>query len=165
MPERKQRRKIYKKKKKGLKIFLEVSGILFLSFFLLTAGLFIYYMKDLPRPEKFTEGVIPQSTKIYDRTGEVLLYEIAGEEKRTLVSLEEIPKELKLAVIATEDKNFYEHRGLDLGAIFRAVLIDLELGEPTHGGSTLTQQLIRSYFLTRNKTLERKTRELNSELN
>ncbi len=160
MVERKQRRKIYKKKRRGLKIFLEILGIIFLSFFLLTAGLFIYYIKDLPRPEKFTEGVIPQSTKIYDRTGEVLLYEIAGEEKRTLVSLEEIPEELKLAVIATEDKNFYEHRGLDLGAIFRAILIDLELGKPTHGGSTITQQLIRSYFLTRKKTLERKTREI-----
>ena len=160
MPERKQRRKIYKKKRKGLKIFLEILGIIFLSFFLLAAGLFIYYIKDLPRPEKFTEGVIPQSTKIYDRTGEVLLYEIAGEEKRTLVSLEEIPKELKLAVIAAEDKNFYEHRGLDLRAIFRAILIDLELGKATHGGSTITQQLIRSYFLTRKKTLERKTREI-----
>lgn len=117
-------------------------------------------MRDLPRPEKFTEGVIPQSTKIYDRQGETLLYEIAGEEKRTIVSLSEIPDYLEQAVISTEDKNFYQHQGIDISAIFRAVMIDLKLKKPVQGGSTITQQLIRSYFLTTKKTLKRKTREI-----
>jgi penicillin-binding protein 1A len=57
--------------------------------------LFLYYAKDLPRPEIFVEREIPQSTKIYDRTGKVLLYEIYGEEKRTYVPLSQIPKHLK----------------------------------------------------------------------
>jgi penicillin-binding protein 1C len=59
-----------------------------------------------------------------------------------------------------EDKNFYEHQGLDFKAIFRAILTDLKLKSPVQGGSTITQQLIRSYFLTRKKTLKRKTREI-----
>ncbi|GAI41172.1 unnamed protein product, partial [marine sediment metagenome] len=135
-------------------------GTILFIFLFGAAFLFILNIKDLPRPEKFTEGIIPQSTKIYDREGKVILYEIVGEEKRTLVSLNEVPDYLKWAVIAAEDKNFYEHQGLDFRAILRAILIDLKLREPIHGGSTITQQLIRSYFLTTKKTLKRKTREI-----
>lgn len=127
---------------------------------LLGIGVFISFFKDLPRPEKFTEGIIPQSTKIYDREGKILLYEIAGEEKRTFVSLEQIPLHLQQAVIATEDQNFYQHRGLDLKAIGRAMLYDLKIRKPAQGASTISQQLIRSYFLTQHKTLKRKTREI-----
>lgn len=133
-------------------------GLLFL--FLSGAALFILFFKDLPRPEKFTEGVIPQSTKIYDREGKTVLYEIAGEEKRTIVPLSEIPQYLKWAAIAAEDKKFYSHEGVDLKAIGRAILYDLKLREPVQGASTISQQLIRSYFLTRKKTLKRKTREI-----
>jgi len=124
------------------------------------AGVFVYFIKDLPRPEKFTEGDISESTKIYDRTGEIVLYEIYGEEKRTVVPTEEIPIFLKNAVISTEDKNFFEHKGIDLKAILRAISYDLRLKRPAQGASTITQQLIRSYFLTSQKTLERKTREI-----
>ena len=160
MAKRKFCRKIYKRKNKWPGIILKVFGAVFATLFLLGLAFFLYYIKDLPRPEKFTEGVIPQTTKIYDREGEVLLYEIAGEEKRTVVSLAEIPNYLKWAVVVAEDKNFYEHRGLDFGAILRAILYDLKVGKPIQGGSTITQQLIRSYLLTRKKTLERKTREI-----
>jgi len=89
-----------------------------------------------------------------------LLYEIYGEEKRTWVDLEKIPDFLKNAVIATEDKNFYRHPGVDIKSIIRAVMIDLKLGQPIQGGSTITQQLIRSSFLSRQKTIKRKTREV-----
>jgi len=160
MSKRKFCRKIYKKKEKWPGIILKVFAAHFLTLFLLGLTFFLYYIKDLPRPEKFTEGVISQSTKIYDREGVVLLYEIAGEEKRTIVSLAEISDYLKWAVVAAEDKNFYEHRGLDFGAILRAILYDLKMGKPIQGGSTITQQLIRSYLLTRKKTLQRKTREI-----
>lgn len=123
-------------------------------------GIFVYFIKDLPRPERFSESAISQSTKIYDRTGQILLYEISGKEKRTLVSLSQIPEFLIKAVLAAEDKSFFEHQGLDFRAIVRAVLYDLKLKKPIQGGSTITQQLIRSYFLTRKKTLKRKTREI-----
>jgi len=77
-----------------------------------------------------------------------------------LVSFSEIPDNLKWAVISAEDKNFYKHQGIDIQAILRAILIDLKIRKPLHGASTITQQLIRSYFLTTKKTLERKTQEI-----
>ncbi|HHE76798.1 MAG TPA: PBP1A family penicillin-binding protein [Candidatus Parcubacteria bacterium] len=101
-----------------------------------------------------------QSTKIYDRTGKVLLYEIYGEERREIVPLDEIADYLKEAVIATEDANFYKHHGVDFDGIFRAIKLDLKLGRPTYGGSTISQQLIRSTFLTTRKTIARKVREI-----
>lgn len=122
--------------------------------------LFFYYIKDLPRPEIFTEKEIVQSTKIYDRTGNVLLYEIFDEEKRTYVSIEQIPKYLRDAVVATEDANFYNHVGVDLKSIVRAILTDLKILKPVYGASTITQQLIRSTFLSLEKTIDRKTKEI-----
>lgn len=160
MAERKYQRKVYQAGRKKLKFFFQILLIILVALFFLGVGFFISILRDLPRPEKFTEGLIPQSTKIYDREGKVLLYEIAGEEKRTVVPFEEIPDYLKLAVIVAEDKNFYQHQGIDLKAILRAILYDLRIGRPVQGGSTITQQLIRSYFLTRKKTLQRKTREI-----
>jgi len=154
-------KKVFQKNKKNIIFaFLKISGIVLCLFLFMGIVLFILNIKDLPRPEKFNEGIIPQSTKIYDRNGEVLLYEIAGKEKRTLVLLSEIPDYLKWAVISTEDKNFYKHQGVDVQAILRAILIDLKIRKPLHGASTITQQLIRSYFLTTKKTLKRKTQEI-----
>ena len=123
-------------------------------------GLFIYYAKDLPRPEKFTEKTAVQSTKIFDRTGQVLLYELYNEEKREIIPLSSVPDYLKFAVISAEDAKFYSHNGIDLNGIFRAIKNNLKLGKPLYGGSTITQQLIRSTFLTNEKTLKRKTREI-----
>ena len=121
MPRRKYYRKIYpreslfsKNKVRYFFLFLKIFSFLFLACLFFATSLFIYYAKDFPRPEKFAERQLAQSTKIYDRTGESLLYEIYGEEKRTVVSLNEIPDYLKKAVIATEDANFYNHFGVDL---------------------------------------------------
>jgi len=71
-------RKIYKRKKKFLITLLKAVGILFIGSVFLGCIVFIIFIKDLPRPERFSEGIIPQSTKIYDREGEVILYEIVG---------------------------------------------------------------------------------------
>jgi len=162
MVERKYYRKIYEKKnkKKGLFFIFKSlgSGILFLIF--VVFAVFIFYAKDLPRPENFSERHFVQSTKIYDRSGEILLYEIYGEEKRTVVPLEIIPEHLKQMVIVTEDGNFYHHFGVDFKGIIRAVLTDLKIGRPVYGGSTIPQQLIRSTFLSTEKTAERKIREI-----
>lgn len=122
--------------------------------------MFIYYAKDLPRPERFLEKKTFQSTKIYDRTGKVLLYTIHGEEKREIIPLDQMSPFLKQAVITAEDANFYQHRGIDPKAIFRSFLVNLRLKKPAQGGSTITQQLIRSSFLTLEKTAERKIREI-----
>jgi 1A family penicillin-binding protein len=145
------------------KVWLKIIKLLFLIFafiILCLAAIFIYYAKDLPRPEVFEEREIVQPTKIYDRTGEVLLYTIYGEEKREIVKLDELPDFLTKAVLAAEDTNFYNHWGIDFKGIFRAILINLKIRRPVHGGSTITQQLIRSTFLTREKTIQRKIREV-----
>ena len=162
MPERKYYRKVYQKNKRRARIFfvLKFFSFTFLFLIFLLSLIFIFYAKDLPRPEKFTERHFVQSTKIYDRSGEVLLYEIYGEEKRTIVSLKDAPEHLKQAVIVTEDANFYNHFGIDFKGMFRAVLINLKIKEPIYGGSTIPQQLIRSTFFTLEKTAERKIREI-----
>lgn len=145
---------------KKLKKILKGFGFLIIFSILGGISIFFYYEKDLPRPEKFTERKISQSTKIYDREGETLLYEIFKEEKREYVSLDLIPEHLKRAIITAEDATFYQHWGLNFKAILRAFLVNLKLKKPIQGGSTISQQLIRSTFLTREKTLERKIKEI-----
>lgn len=146
-----------KKKDKNL---LKTFGMAALLVFLMCIALFFVFLKDLPRPEVFTEAQMNQSTKIYDRTGKILLSSVYGEEKRTYVPLSQVPDIMKEAVIATEDANFYSHFGIDIPAIFRALKIDITKKTNTHGASTITQQLIRSTFLTTDKTVSRKLKEI-----
>lgn len=162
MVRRKYHRQVFQesKKKKWFFRVLKLCAVLFLFLPILGFALFVFYAKDLPRPEKFTERTFAESTKIYDRSGEILLYEIYGEEKRKVVPLDVVPEHLKQAVLLAEDANFYNHFGLDLKAMGRAILVNLRLRRPIQGGSTISQQLIRSSFLTREKTLERKIREI-----
>ncbi len=162
MVQQKFNRQTYTKntKTKILSFIFKSMCVCFLFCVLIFFSLFVYYSKDLPRPERFIERQITESTKIYDRSGEVLLYEIYGEEKRTWVSLEKIPEHLKQAVVATEDQNFYEHFGVDLTGIIRSISINLQLRKAISGGSTIDQQLIRSTFLTNKKTIERKIKEI-----
>jgi len=149
-----------RRKNKKWRIILQASvgALLFLilCFFLV----FIYYAKDLPRPEVFTEQSLALPTKIYDREGKTLLYQIYDEEKRTVVPLDQVPDHLKQAVISAEDANFYHHFGLDVKGILRSIINDLKIGQPVYGGSTISQQLIRSTFLTPDKTLQRKVKEV-----
>ena len=117
-----------------------------------------YLFKDLPSPKKLSSREIPQATKIYDREGE-LLYTIYGEENRSIVPISEIPKSLKQATIAIEDKDFYKHGAINpLGGILRAIK-DMALKRQLQGGSTITQQLVKSALLTPERTIQRKIRE------
>ncbi|MBU2634843.1 transglycosylase domain-containing protein, partial [Patescibacteria group bacterium] len=162
MAERKFYRKTYKKNKKKRVAFwvLVVLGCCFVLTVFSGSILFIYYAKDLPRPEKFAERAFIESTKIYDRTGEVVLYELYGEVKRDEIPLSEVSEHLKQAVISTEDARFYSHHGIDFWGILRAIKINLGIGKATYGGSTISQQLIRSTFLTLEKSVKRKIREI-----
>ncbi len=148
------------KKFKILKLcFLWGLALFSLGLFILFS-LFVYSAKDLPRPEKFTERSVIESTKIYDRTGDVLLYELYGEEKREFIKLEQIPKHLIQSVIVTEDTNFYNHRGIDFGGIIRSLQENIKRGATVAGGSTITQQLARNTFLTSDRTIGRKIKEI-----
>lgn len=151
-------------KKKSFKKIIFVLGAgaaaLFFVGALFTLAVFAYFSKDLPDPSKFQKRQIAESTKIYDQTGEVLLYEIHGEEKRTIIPFAEIPDAVKKATVAVEDSGFYEHPGLRLRSILRATWEDIKNLRFSQGGSTITQQLIKNSILTRERTLSRKIREV-----
>ncbi|MDD5547918.1 MAG: transglycosylase domain-containing protein [Candidatus Pacebacteria bacterium] len=153
-----------KRKNKPLSKKLSRLSALFLSFLLFFAALglsfFAYISKGLPDPEQFASRQVIQSTKIYDRTGTVLLYEIHGEEKRTVIPFDQIPEIIKKATLTIEDKNFYNHPAFDWRGTLRAVYIDLKEGRLAQGGSTITQQLARNVFLSREKKIIRKIKEL-----
>ena len=148
-----------KSKKKHLKRLFVFSIWIFVSLCLLALGVFAFFLKDLPNPQKIDEREIIQSTKIYDRTGEVLLYDIHGEEKRTVIGFEDIPQYIKDATIVSEDANFYSHFGLDFKAIVRAFLANFQRKKISQGASTITQQFIKNAILTPERTFTRKIKE------
>lgn len=132
---------------------------LLILFFIFGTLFILWISKDLPNPDKLTDRQINQSTKIYDRTGEHLLYEIFLDEKRTIVNLEQIPKNLINGVIATEDTAFYEHKGIRPLSILRAFIYGLLPGKRVQGTSTLTQQLVKNAILTNERSYTRKIKE------
>jgi len=108
----------------------------------------------------FEERKVAESTKIFDRTGEILLYDVHNDAKRTLIAFEDISRNIKNATIAIEDLEFYEHKGIKPSAILRAVLANITPGAGlTQGGSTITQQVIKNSVLTKDKTITRKLKE------
>ena len=117
----------------------------------------VIFLKDLPAPTALTAKQPPLTTRIFDRKGR-LLFKIYRNENRTLVPLSEIPPSLQEATIAIEDKDFYQHRGLDFKGIIRALWQNLTTGTLT-GGSTITQQLVKNVLLTPEKTWQRKVKE------
>ena len=133
------------KKKKILKILLTTAAVGFGAFFILGTIAVAWISRDLPDPNKLNERQVSQSTKIYDRTGEQLLYEVYQNQKRTLVEMDQISDFAKKATVAVEDKNFYEHSGIRIQSILRARFFSL-IGRRagSGGGSTLTQQLIKN---------------------
>jgi len=143
-------------KYKNKKYFLALLGVLF--FFTSVWGIYSIF-QNLPDPTRISQRTVAQTTKIYDRTGENILYEIHGEEKRTIISFSEIPDFIKKATLAAEDVHFYEHHGIDWRGIARAVITDLTQRSLSQGGSTITQQLIKKTLLGSEKTFKRKIRE------
>jgi penicillin-binding protein 1C len=152
-------------------ILLAIAAAFAGSLFLLAFIAFV--SRDLPNPNSLTERTISQTTKIYDRTGEHVLYEIFGDENRTLKLMQEgfcgdgseldideegIPLFAAQATIAAEDHSFCEHSGFDVKGFARAVFQNL-LGNRV-GGSTLTQQLVKNAILSSEKTISRKVKEL-----
>ena len=134
-------------------------GIFFATVFVYIPLLALIFLQDLPNPQELSLRQIPQTTKIYDRN-KVLLYEIYTDQNRTLVSLKDIPKHLQLATLAIEDKNFYKHPGFDITSIIRALKENIMDGSKIQGGSTITQQLIKSSFFTSEKKVSRKVKEI-----
>ncbi len=148
------------------RLFKKIIYLFFILLFLsmLGGGIFAFFTflrlsASLPDPNSLIERDVAQTTKILDKTGKTILYEIHGDEQRTLVSLDNIPIFLKQATIAIEDKDFYKHKGFSLWAMTRTMITNVLKGQKA-GGSTLTQQLIKNAILTNEKTYTRKIKEV-----
>lgn len=102
---------------------------------------------------------VSESTKIYDRTGKILLYDVHKDIRRTVVGFDQISPYIKNATVAIEDDQFYEHKGIKPEAILRAVWVNFKTGQYSQGGSTITQQVIKNALLTPEKTVTRKVKE------
>jgi penicillin-binding protein 1C len=140
---------------------LKTFSLLILLFFLLSAGFFTIWISTfkIPDLESFEQRKVTESTKIYDRTGEVLLYDIFQDIKRTVIPLEEISVNIQKATLAIEDVNFYNHRGVEPRAIVRAILVNIGALKFSQGGSTVTQQVVKNSILTSEKKISRKIKE------
>ncbi len=118
----------------------------------------LWWSRDLPNPQNIDARRVAQSTKIFDRTGQNLLYEI-GDVHRTTIPLDRISPFIRQATLAAEDDQFYEHHGLDFLGIARGIILKPLTGRRAQGGSTITQQLIKNSILTPERTLRRKVKE------
>lgn len=142
-----------------IKIILKSLFLLIILAIISGLGIFAFLAKDLPDPQKLNERQVIESTKIFDRTGKTILYDIHGEEKRTTVTLDQVSPYLKNATIVTEDVNFYNHFGLDFKGITRAALGVITGNRSAGGGSTITQQFVKNAMLTNERSYIRKIKE------
>ncbi|MFA5186291.1 MAG: PBP1A family penicillin-binding protein [Patescibacteria group bacterium] len=133
-------------------------GALALALFVSMAMAWI--SRDLPDPNSLITRDLALSTKIFDRTGTHLLYEIHGDENRTLIQIKDIPDYVPHATVAIEDKTFYTHHGISWQGLIRAFVVNVLKGERIKGTSTLTQQLVKNAILTNERTYTRKLKEI-----
>lgn len=137
-------------------IFSALAGLF--VFIILCAVFMRYIFSGLPPVYEMEEYTPSLTTKVFDRNNN-LIHEFSIE-KRSMVPLEDIPVDLQNAVVAMEDRDFFTHPGFSVKGIIRAILHDVLTGRAKQGASTLTQQLSRGVFLTQEKKIIRKIREI-----
>jgi len=155
-------KKHWSKIKKWLKSHhLKNLALITFSILIIGAGSGVIWLSTMEIPDlhAFETRKIIQSTKIYDRTGEIILYDIHEGAKRTVVPLSEISDYIKNSTIAIEDTEFYNHFGIRPKAILRAAFAVLVTRNYSQGGSTITQQVVKNAILTTDKTITRKLKE------
>src|SRR3989344_5794304 len=149
------------KRMKRQKHFWKNVTLFCISIFILLSGIIVIWLFSLKIPDfhSFEDRKVENSTKIYDRTGEILLYDIHQDFKRTDISFEAMGANIKNATVAIEDSEFYNHGGIRVTSIIRAVLSNFFGTGRTQGGSTITQQLVKNTLLTQEKSYTRKIKE------
>lgn len=150
-----------KRRKSDKKRFLKILALIVLALSLVTASAIFVWVASLEIPslDGFEARKVTQSTKIYDRTGKILLFDLYEDIRRTVVPLSSISRNAKNATIAIEDAEFYDHYGIKPKSILRAMFANLRSGSYSQGGSTITQQIVKNALLTKNKTITRKVKE------
>ncbi|HSX41589.1 MAG TPA: transglycosylase domain-containing protein [Candidatus Saccharimonadales bacterium] len=141
----------------GARRFGKIAGMGALLVFLV----FLYFAKDLPSPGKINARIGSQNTEFYDRTGKVKIYEVHGDKNRRVIPFNDIPKNVKDATIAIEDRNFYKHGAFSPLGILRAAFVDVTSRGVHQGGSTITQQYVKNALLDpTDRSFTRKIKEL-----
>jgi len=159
-PSRDKHRSGHRKRRRHLRWLVLLAGITAIVSIGMTAGVigaYYFVAPGLPAAEAIRKIPLQIPLRIFSRDGRLI--EEVGERRRFLVTFEDIPAHVVNAFIAAEDRRFFEHPGVDYQGILRASLRLLVSGRISGGGSTLTQQLARDYFLTREQVFTRKVRE------
>lgn len=159
-------------KKQGLQAWAIIKGLFKWSFrlgmltLLLLGGMAggawagLYYSLDkMPDISQLEHYAPVETTEILDANGKVL-YKLHGEENRKVVLLQDVPEQVQRAIISAEDARFYEHKGVDLMGLARALKVNFDQGGVVQGGSSITQQIVKNLFLTAERTYERKIIEM-----
>jgi penicillin-binding protein 1A len=136
-------------------IIIGLAGLLLIS--LIPIAAYFYVAKSLPRVDSLSDYQPPVITRVLSDNGTVIAE--LFEERRIVVPVSRMPKQLIQAFVAAEDSNFFKHQGIDLISITRAALKNIRAGGIVQGGSTITQQVAKSLLLTPEKKFERKFKE------
>lgn len=151
----------------GIKNILKTHGFRNILIFLLSCGIIFtgimlvwFSTIQIPAIDTLEARKVSQSTKIYDNTGKILLYDVHQNTQRTIVPFENISQNVKDATLSIEDKDFYTHHGIKPLSILRAVMVDITTLSFSQGASTITQQVVKNSILTGDKTPTRKLKEL-----
>lgn len=162
MPKRKSNKKIFNKKRqrklslKGFMLKMTLMGVVWggVALFLIV----VYYTYDLPDVSKINENIRQPSITLYDHDNKAIA--TIGDLYGDYIKYKEFPKTLINAVIATEDRRFFKHSGVDIFGLFRAAFVNFFAGHVVQGGSTITQQLAKNVYLSHERTIKRKIQEL-----
>ncbi|MBP7116995.1 MAG: PBP1A family penicillin-binding protein [Candidatus Cloacimonetes bacterium] len=137
---------------------LKIAGIAVCIIIGIAVGVVWFYRDGLPPTSELRNFTLRSGSEVYDRNGKMI--HLFAFEKRKLVSLRELPPHLVDALIVAEDKNFYKHYGVDILGNVRAIVIDIVRWDFSQGASTITQQMARNMFLTLDKRISRKIKEI-----
>ena len=143
------------------KVHLKEAMFLLVTLGVLSAGVVFLWISTFTLPDlsSFNDRQVSQSTKIYDRTGEILFYDVNRGIRRTVIPDSGISRNIKNATVAIEDSEFYDHWGVRPLAFLRAVIANIFSGSFGQGGSTITQQVVKNSLLTSEKKISRKIKE------
>lgn len=139
-----------------LKASFIVAGI---GLVILGIGVLWVALTPIPALNSFDSRKVAQSTKLYDRTGKTVLYDLNHDVKRNIVPLSDISPYLQQATISIEDSDFYHHHGVSFTGIARSILTDVLTLSYAQGGSTITQQVVKNTILSGHKSITRKVQE------
>lgn len=141
-----------------LRLILLSGALLCAGLIMITAAAYLYLTPTLPEARALQDVELQTPLRIYSKDGQ-LIGEF-GEKRRSPISFQEVPKQAVNAFLAAEDDNFFHHRGVDFGGLLRAALQLIVSGDIQSGGSTITMQVAKNYFLTRERTFTRKFTEI-----